>query len=190
MNRKGSIALVSLLCLCALVSGCRSGPPDPITIQELPAIITYNDTSFSLEDASFCEVYTDDGYIRCCVVTVGRSGVSDNDIYQALNEGITAEFTVNAYLTIGNDFKQLSEVLTTYDNECIYFLFCSTDVQREPLNDFELAIQLITSPENKITADTTQYYYYYINPEDGVDYSDYDNMLSETERNLIIDAIN
>ena len=69
-------------------------------------------------------------------------------------------------------------------------MFYTKDVQREHLNDFEISLQMIMSPEKDLTATTTQYYYYYKNAEDGIDYSDYDNILSEGEVNVLVDALN
>lgn len=197
MNRKYYVILLLALCV-ALVSGCTSAPelPDSITIEALPGDMAYGDTTISLSAVSFCEVYADHGYTGYCIATVDRANLSDDDVYWMLNRDvgdIQAEFQVNAYLSSESnalDSEMMSQLQTTYNSENIYFMFYTKDVQREHLNDFEISLQMIMSPEKDLTATTTQYYYYYKNAEDGIDYSDYDNILSEGEVNVLVDALN
>ena len=192
------LAFVMLTMLCYLLVSCSSAPEKagPTTISDLPGDIPYNDTQISLSAVSFCEVYANHGYTGYCVVTVDRSNLSDDDIYWMLKKDIgelQPEFEVFAYLTSESnslDSEQLSQLQTIYNDESIYFIFYTKDTQREHLNDFELSLQIIMSPEKSLTAETTQYYYYYLDAKEGVDYSDYNNILSDEELNILIDALN
>lgn len=104
-----------------------------------------------------------------------------------------AELQVNAYISSEKnslDDERMYQLQAIYNSENIYFMFYTKDVQRERLNDFEISLQMIMSPEKDLTAATTQYYYYRQNAEDGVDYSDYDSVLSEDEISILVDALN
>lgn len=187
-----------VVAILLLLTGCGNVPDKttPIRFDSIPGEIVYNDTTISLSDVSFGEVYADHGYTGYCVVTVDRSNLTDDDVYWMLKKDLgdmQAEFEVNAYLSSESNAlnsEYLSSLRTTYDNDSIYFFFYTKDVQREHLSDFEIDIQLIVSPEKSLTADTTQYYYFDFDAEAGVDYSDYDSVFSEKERNYLIDALN
>lgn len=197
MNKKLRMMLLPVLC-AAFVSGCSSAPEqaDPITIEVLPGDIACGDASISLSAVSFCEVYADHGYTGYCVATVDRANLSDDDVYWMLNRDsgdIQAELQVNAYISSeGNalDGERMSQLQTIYNSENIYFMFYTQDVQREHLDDFEISLQIIASPQKDLTATTTQYYYYGQSAEAGVDYSDYDSVLSEAEKSVLVDALN
>lgn len=197
MNRKCRAILLLSFCI-ALASGCSSTQkqPAPITIEALPGDIASGDASISLSDVSFCEAYADRGYTGYCVVTIDRSNLSDDDVYWLLNRGpgdMQAELQVNAYISSEKnslDDERMYQLQAIYNSENIYFMFYTKDVQRERLNDFEISLQMIMSPEKDLTAATTQYYYYRQNAEDGVDYSDYDSVLSEDEISILVDALN
>lgn len=198
MNRRSCTVLSLLLCFCMFITGCSSEAqqPAPITIDDLPGSLAYGEVSILLSAVSFCEIYAAHGYTGYCVVTVDRSEIDDDDVYWLLNRQsgeIQAEFEINAYLTSeanSLENERMSQLRTTYDSENIYFVFYSKDVHREHLNDFELGLQMIMSPEKDLIAATTQYYYFYLDAEEGVDYSDYDSVLSENEKKVIIDALN
>lgn len=190
--------LLFTLACCLLLSGCGSSPTrsSSITISDLPGDISYEDMKVSLSAVSFCEVYAAHGYNGYCVVTVDRSALSDDEVYWMLNKDvgeIQAELEANVYLTSeanSLDGKRLSPLDTTYDSENIYFTFYTKTVQREHFDDFELNLQIITSPEKSLSADTTQYYYYHLSAEEGVDYSDYDHVLTDKEKEVLIDGLN
>lgn len=196
MNRKSWAAL--LVILCVLIPGCGQSAkhPSSITFDDLPSEIAYDDTSISLDGVSFCEVYADHGYIGYCVVTVDRTSLTDDNVYWMLNKEIgeiQAELEVNAYFTSeinSLESERMSQLGISYTDENIFFVFCTEDVQREQLNDFELSLQIIMSPEKNLTADTTQYYYFYLKGEENVNYFDYNSVLSEDEINALLDALN
>ena len=189
---KMRFTILSAVFLLALSAGCSSEPVQQasITIKELP------DTSLSLSSFSFCEVYADHGYTGYCVATVDRSNLSDDDVYWLLNRDsgdICAEFQANAYLSSERnllDNERMSLLQTIYNGEKIYFTFYTDDVYREHLDDFEVTLQMIASPEKDLTASTTQYYYYHKSAESGVDYSDYGSVLSTDELVALSDALN
>lgn len=196
---KGRWVWLFLLAFCASVfAGCSSTPkqPNAITITSLPGDIAYKDTTIALSAVSFCEVYADHGYTGYCVATVDRDNISDDDIYWMLKRDLgdmQAEFGVNAYLSSPNNSlssDRLSQLKTIYNSEHIYFMFYTEDVQREHLDDFEISLQMIVSPEKDLTATSTQYYYYREKAEEGIDYSDYDSILTQDEINVLVDAIN
>lgn len=195
---KMRFTILSAVFLLALSAGCSSEPVQsaPITIEELPGDVVCGDTSLSLASFSFCEVYANHGYTGYCVATVDRSNLSDDDVYWLLNRDsgdICAEFQANAYLSSERnslDNERMSLLQTIYNGEKIYFTFYTDDVYREHLDDFEVTLQMIASPEKDLTASTTQYYYYHQNAESGVNYSDYGSVLSEDELVALADALN
>ncbi len=195
--KKNSILLMALLMTFILVScSSASTKSDPITISDLPGDIPCNDTQITLSAVSFCEVYAAHGYTGYCIATVDRSNLSDDDLYWMLNKEtgqLQAEIDIVAYLTSEEnslESERLSQLQTIYNGENIYFMFYTTDVQRKHLNDFELTLQIIMSPEKSLIADTTQYYYYHLDAEEGVDYSDYEKILSSKEKDILVKALN
>lgn len=194
---KKTFLLLMAVIMAFILTSCSSTPtkPSSITISELPGDIPYNDTQVSLSAVSFCEVYASHGYTGYCVVTVDRSSLSDDDVYWMLNKDVgelQTELEVIAYLTSESnslETERLSQLQTIYNDENIYFLFFTKDVQRKHLNDFKLSLQIIMSPEKSLVADTTQYYYYYLDAEEGVDYSDYDKILSSEVRDILAKAL-
>lgn len=187
-----------LIILFLFTVGCssESTQAQPIRFEELPGEITYNDASISLSAVSFCEVYAAHGYNGYCVATIDRSNLSDDDIYWMLKTDLgetRSELEVNAYISSENnslDSERLSKLRTSYDSENIYFMFYTPDVQRERLNDFSIGLQIVMSPEKDLLAPTTQYYYYDLDAEEGVDYTDYSSILSEKEIEVLLDALN
>lgn len=196
-NKKRCMAI--LLIFCILTVGCSSEParPSSITFENLPGEIAYNDTIITLSDVSFCEVYTesDHGYTGYCIVTVDRSNLTDDDVYWMLKQDLRepqAEFEVNAYLTSeinSLELERMSLLQRIYNDKNIYFVFFTDDIQREHLNDFKLSLQMIISPEKSLAAASTQSYYFDFNAEEGVDYSDYNSVLSEKESDILVDAL-
>lgn len=190
-----SAALACFICSCG--GGSQSSHVSDLTrFDSIPAEIPYMDTTISLSALSFCEVYTNHSYAGFCIATVDRDNLTDDDVYWMLKrEGAQdAEIYVNAYLTSeanSLDSERMSPMPVQYDDEHIYFCFCSNiyESYRYHLDDFEITLQIVMLPERSLTADSTHYYYYDIEAEEGVDYSDLDNNLTEDEAKFLNEAL-
>lgn len=196
MKRIACFLFLMIQILCTMGCSSEATQAQPIRFKELPGNITYNDTSISLSSVSFCEVYAAHGYNGYCVATIDRSQLSDDDIYWMLKTDFgetRSELEVNAYLSSEKNSlenERLSKLRTSHDSENIYFMFYTPNVQREHLNDFSIGLQIVMSPEKDLLASTTQYYYYDFDAEEGVDYTNYNSVLSEKEIEILIDALN
>lgn len=193
-NVKTKISLLVALALLVL-SGCSSEPQraEPISFQELPGEIVYHDTAINLTDVSFGEVYANHGYTGYCVVTISRENISDDDVYWMLKrDGINVEFDVNAYLTSevnALDSEMMQTLGSIYDEDNIYFFFYNSETERYRFDDFSVHVQMIMNPDMSITAPTTQYYYYGIEYEEGIDYSDLRSVFSDDAITYLAEAL-
>ena len=188
--------LLLVLLICFSMFACENAPvlsttSVNTTFNELPGEFTCGEYRLSLQDVSFAQVYANKGYTGYVIVTLDRSTLSDDDAYWLLNRinnPNVSPIDAVAYLQQkdGGESVRLSLLKKTYDEHNIYYVFW-TDLQRQTFNGDKIRVQIVSSPEEKLNADSTKYYYYTFNLDSNLAYSSEE--LSSSEQDVLLNAI-
>ena len=193
--KKKSICIM-LMCVVAFVccfSGCsvKQDLKQNNVFYETPVDIVCGEQTVALQSVSFAQVYASHGYTGYVIVAFDRSTLTDDDIYWLIDRVKLSEdpqLSAEAYIDNDTtDSERLSLLGKVYDEQNIYFVLWS-DVHQHEFEDEEIWVQIISEPDRKLTAESTQYYYYVLQLDPDADYSH--ELLSEAEENALQHVIN
>ena len=169
--------LIALLTAATLMTGCKSGLSaygpvsssadrgSVLTAKSLPYEITVMGSTLNVSSVDLYEErYTTNGhpYHFSTVLTIDRSGVSDNDLYWVLrSNAVDNTLSVTCDLTSdknGVKYQEIPEVETYYDDNNIYYIFYDYyNEYQYPLSDASTDIWISAEQEDTYTSDGKEY---------------------------------
>ena len=162
------------------------------SLNSIPFDMTIENKTIPFSKVSFFELHENHSYTAYIVASLDRNNLSDDDIYWLTkydNKKFCKTLDLNLYVTSKDnslDTEYLTFLGCIYDDDHVYFSYCSSSMRYSFLNS-EFSCQFIYTPTG-ITADDTVYYYYdlIITPET---YSNSIGSLSSGERSALVQSL-